>query len=87
MPLNYPMAAKWFRKAADQGHAQSQQSLAVMYGKGQGVPRDFVVSYAWLILASEQGDRQAQSAKAEIEKLMTPAILSTAQKLARELRQ
>jgi TPR repeat protein len=37
---NYKEAAKWFKKAADQGHASAQNNLGVMYVKGQGVRQD-----------------------------------------------
>ena len=35
---NYAEAAKWYRKAADQGRVGSQVSLALMYSLGKGVP-------------------------------------------------
>ena len=32
-------AVSWYRKAAEQGHVDGQNSLAVMYSRGEGVPR------------------------------------------------
>ena len=32
----------WYRKAADQGDARAQNTLGLMYDKGQGVPQDDV---------------------------------------------
>jgi TPR repeat protein len=29
----------WFKKAAEQGHAEAQTSLGQMYGNGEGVPK------------------------------------------------
>ncbi len=40
-------AAKWFRKAAEQGHAPSQMILGKLYYKGEGVEKNWVESYAW----------------------------------------
>jgi hypothetical protein len=37
---DYNEAAKWFKKAADQGDAEGQVSLAGLYQMGQGVPKD-----------------------------------------------
>jgi TPR repeat protein len=37
---DYAEAAKWFRKAADQGNVNAQARLASMYFWGQGVPQD-----------------------------------------------
>jgi len=33
---NYKKAVIWYRKAAEQGHAQAQNNLGVMYSEGQG---------------------------------------------------
>ena len=41
---NYAEAAKWARKAAEQGYALAQADLGVMYWNGQGVPQDAVLS-------------------------------------------
>src|SRR5208337_4622615 len=44
-----------YLKLAEQGDAQAQYSLAVMYGKGQGVERDPPEAVKWLTKAAEQG--------------------------------
>ena len=36
VPQDYAAAAKWFRLAAEQGHALSQYNLGLMYDKGEG---------------------------------------------------
>ncbi len=38
---DYAQAAKWYRKAAEQGHAYAQFNLGYMYRFGQGVPQDY----------------------------------------------
>ena len=53
-------AVKWFRKAADQGHAESQNNLGVRYYKGEGVEKDYVKAAEWFRKAAEQGDARAQ---------------------------
>ena len=47
-------AAKWYRKAADQGLATAQFKLAKMYDNGQGVPQDAKQAFAWYLKAAEQ---------------------------------
>ncbi len=37
---NYAEAVKWFRKAAEQNHAEAQSSLGFCYANGQGVTKD-----------------------------------------------
>ena len=37
---NYTEAANWYRKAAEQGHANAQYKLGMCYENGRGVPQD-----------------------------------------------
>ena len=48
--------------AADQGDAEAQYELAVCYGKGTGVKRDFVKAAGYLRRSAEQGYAEAQTA-------------------------
>jgi hypothetical protein len=48
-------AAKWFRLAAEQGHAEAQAALAGLYWYGYGVRQDYVEAAAWHIKAANQG--------------------------------
>ena len=56
----YKEAAVWFRKAAEQGHAQAQSNLGIMYSQGQGVEKDYNEAVKWCRKAAEQGNEQAQ---------------------------
>jgi TPR repeat protein len=38
---------KWYRLAAEQGHAKAQYNLGLMYYNGEGVPEDYVIAYMW----------------------------------------
>jgi hypothetical protein len=53
-------AAKWYRLAAEQGHARARFNLGVMYYLGDGVPRDWEKAAKWYRLAADQGDADAQ---------------------------
>lgn len=57
---NYEESVKWFRKAAEQGHAGAQFSLAECYRLERGVARDIDSSAKWYRKASDQGHSQAQ---------------------------
>ena len=57
---DYAAAVKWFRLAANQGNAEAQFNLGVMYEQGQGVPQDYAAAVKWYRLAAEQGNAQAQ---------------------------
>ena len=45
---NHKAAAKWFCKAAKQGHAKAQVVLGSMYAVGLGVELDHVLAYVWV---------------------------------------
>ena len=55
---NFVEAAKWFRKAADQGIALAQANLGLCYEKGEGVPRDIAEAMKWYRLASESQNKK-----------------------------
>ncbi len=87
MPQNFAQAVKWYRLAAEQGHAEAQAILGIMYAEGEGVPQDYVLAYKWLNLAAAEGDAAWGSA-AELRDIvaseMTPEQIAEAQRLARE---
>jgi len=62
-------AAKWFRKAADQG---------------QGVAQNYILGHMWLNLAAAQGDAGALAIRDDLARMMTPAQIAEAQRLAQE---
>jgi TPR repeat protein len=55
-------AAKWFRKAADQGVAGAQYELAEMFMYGEGVPQDSSEAARLHKMAADQGNIDAQLA-------------------------
>jgi tetratricopeptide (TPR) repeat protein len=58
---NYKKAVMWYRKAAEQGHAQAQVNLGTLYSKGLGVGRDYTEAVKWYRKAAEQEHAQAQN--------------------------
>jgi TPR repeat protein len=60
-PQDLAEAARWYRLAADQGHAKAQYNLACLYGTGQGVPQDHAEEARLLRLAAAQGLAEAQA--------------------------
>ena len=53
-------AVRLYRLAADQGHADAQYNLGVMYANGQGVAQDDAEAVRLYRLAADQGDADAQ---------------------------
>lgn len=54
-------AAKWVRKAADQGEARAQYFMGLMYIEGTGVIKDAVEAVKWYRKAADQGYANAQN--------------------------
>ncbi|MDR1048707.1 MAG: hypothetical protein LBL51_03035, partial [Synergistaceae bacterium] len=42
-------AAKWYRMAAEQGHAHAQRRLTRLYALGMGVPKSYFRAVGWLL--------------------------------------
>ncbi len=57
LPVNERLskAARWFRRAAENGHAASQYRLATLYELGQGAPKDTAELIIWYERAAERG--------------------------------
>ena len=58
--LKFKEAVELFIEAADQGHAEAQNSLATCYYNGQGVTKSFNRAVQWWTKAAMQGNVQAQ---------------------------
>jgi TPR repeat protein len=68
---DYAEAVRWYRKAAEQGHANAQFNLGNMYSNlqfnlgnmyfdGRGVPQDYAEAVRWYQKAADQGVPEAQ---------------------------
>ena len=96
VPQDDQTALKWYTLAAEQGYAPAQFNLGVMYYNGQGVPQDYVRAHMWFNLSvslrahmwwnlsASTGDESAIKNRDIVAKIMTPAQIAEAQKLARE---
>lgn len=59
--LDCRQAVQWYLRAATQGYARSQTSLARIYRTGSGVARSDTEAAMWLRRAAVQGDVEAQN--------------------------
>ena len=60
VPQDKTEAARWFRKAAGQGHGEAQYRLAMLHLSGDGVPKDKAEAVRLFSKAAEQGHGEAQ---------------------------
>lgn len=84
VPRDYVKAAAWMLRSATQGQSAAQGILGVMYTEGQGVPRDHVKAHAYFAVAGAQGQTDGFTARNGLEKLMPPADIVEARRMARE---
>ena len=56
---DYATALRLSRELADQGDAQAQSRLGLMYREGHGVPQDYQQAVQWFLKAAEQGRANA----------------------------
>ena len=72
IPHNDTEAVRWYRMAAEQGHAKAQLNtqielrlgmpllnLGVMYANGRGIPQNDIEAVRWFRMAAEQGFAEA----------------------------
>ena len=58
---DFPAALNFWKPLAEQGHADAQYNVALIYYAGEGVPRDDAEGAKWLRMAAEQGVANAQN--------------------------
>jgi TPR repeat protein len=51
LPQDYFQSAKWYRKAAEQGHAGAQLYLGLYLAQGKGVKQNLIEAFKWIDLA------------------------------------
>ena len=71
---------------AQAGDADFQAELGLRYDKGEGVAKDWVEAYRWLLLAARQGDEDAKKNLTALESKLTPEQIADGQKRAREFK-
>ncbi len=66
VPQDHAEAVRWYRLAANQGHAEAQAKLGSAYILGRGVAQDDVQAYMWLNLAAARSDGELRKLSAEL---------------------
>jgi len=83
---DHATALQFWQPLADQGHADAQFNLGVMYRDGRVLPQDFAAAHMWFTLAIAQGLEEAQTARDSLVKRMTHGQIEEATLMAREWR-
>jgi TPR repeat protein len=73
------------RQAAEQGSADAQLEMGILYEFGYNMPKNSVTALAWYLRAVEQGNALATRRRDQIMTGMQPEEIEAAQKLSQEL--
>lgn len=73
------------RQAAEQGKAEAQLEMGILYEFGYNFPKHNVSAMAWYLRAAEQGLAKAVERRDQLKSHMTAEELEEAQKLSAEL--
>jgi len=85
VPKNDTEAVRWYKMAAEQGDSEGQHGLGTAYANGQGVLRDYVIAYKWLLLAAATKESARDNVQA-VEKMLNSEQRAEGQKLARDFK-
>ena len=81
---DYATALREWKPLAEQGNADAQNNLGVIYNNGWGVLLDFVRAHMWFNIAASSGNTNASKNRDVVAKRMTSNQIEKAQKRARE---
>jgi TPR repeat protein len=73
------------RQVAEQGSADAQLEMGILYEFGFNMPKNNVTALAWYLRAVEQGNALAARRRDQIMAGMKPEEIEAAQKLSQEL--
>jgi len=79
IPKNLAEAQRWFKFAAERGHADAQIDLRIMY-----LRKNRTTAHMWVNIGASLGGKDGANTLKVVEGFMTPADISAAQDLARE---
>ena len=73
------------RKVAEQGNAEAQLEMGILYEFGYRMPKNSVTALAWYLRSAEQGNALAVKRSDQLKSHMTPDEIDAANKLSKEL--
>jgi uncharacterized protein len=84
LPQDYKEAFNLYEFGAIIGDSFCEFKVGVMYSKGLGTTQDYVLAHKWFNVAGANDNEDARKQRDILQKIMTPAQIAKAQKLARE---
>ena len=82
---DYKEAFRWYKLAAEQGYADAQLNIGLMYSHGgMGVLRDYNQAYMWLNIGAANGSTTAKRWRKKVAGNMTSKRIEKAKAMARK---
>ena len=82
---DYKEAFKWYMLAAEQGYADAQLNIGLMYSHGgMGVLRDYNQAYMWLNIGAANGSSAAKRWRKKVAGNMASKHIEKAKAMARK---
>lgn len=73
------------RQTAEQGNADAQLEMGILYEFGYKMPKNDITALAWYLRAAEQGNELAAKRSETLKSGMKPEDMEAAQRLSQEL--
>ncbi|MCK5667887.1 MAG: sel1 repeat family protein, partial [Gammaproteobacteria bacterium] len=81
-----PVAAlEWYKKAATQGYALAQRTLATLYMGGDGIEQNKPLALAWYDILADSGNVMDIHRRNALKEKLTPDEIDEATRLKQEL--
>ena len=82
---DYKEAFRWYKLAAEQGYADAQLNIGLMYSHGgMGVLQDYNQAYMWLNIGAANGSSAAKRWRRKVAGNMTSKRIEKAKAMARK---
>ena len=72
------------RQAAEQGNADAQLEMGILYEFGYNMPKNNITALAWYLRSAEQGNALAVKRRDQLNSHMKPDEIDAADKLSKE---
>lgn len=71
---DYAEAMRWYRRAAEKGHAKAMNNIGVLYERGEGVPADPAAAAGWFARALAAGNDHTKERFSQPRALYSAAL-------------
>ena len=75
----------WYLKSAEQFYPPAYNEIGLLYAQGLGIKKDFIIGYAWIYLAAENGNHEAKLNLKNFDQILDSAQKQQGQTIAKSI--